>query len=121
MFPRRVREGVRRGMGCRAWTTGEADERSQVVPRTPKLESDLRPTCATGRARMAEEAKPKHKRTSVGQRVFFWNLPRSPHLVSGDAERMYSLRSWCAEHTFRFALKLGAMRRAPPSAPPQWS
>jgi hypothetical protein len=44
MFPRRVREGVRRGMGCRAWTTGEADERSQVVPRTPKLESDLRPT-----------------------------------------------------------------------------
>ena len=70
MFPRRVREGVRRGMGCRAWTTGEADERSQVVPRTPKLESDLRPTCATGRARMAEEAKPKRKRTPVGKPFF---------------------------------------------------
>jgi len=89
MFPRRVREGVRRGMGCRAWTTGEADERSQVVPRTPKLESDLRPTCATGRARMAEEAKPKHKRTSAGQRVFF-----GTHLFSGTCR---VLRTWLRE------------------------
>ena len=121
MFPRRVREGVRRGMGCRAWTTGEADERSQVVPRTPKLESDLRPTCATGRARMAEEAKPKHKRTSAGKRDLFAEPVAFSALGFGSAERMYSLRSRCAEHTFRFALKLGAMRRAPPSAPPRWS
>ena len=128
MFPRRVREGVRRSMGCRAWTTGEADERSQVVPRTPKLESDLRPTCASGRARMAEEAKPKHKRTSVGKTRFFCfrnAFCLEPVAFSalgfGSAERTFSLRSRCAEHTFRFALMLGAMRRTPPSAPPWWS
>ena len=121
MFPKRLREGVRRGMGCRAWTTGEADERNQVVPRTPNLESDLRPTCATGRARMAEEAKPKHKRTSAGKRDCFSEPVAFSALGPGSAKRMYSLRSRCAEHTFRFALKLGAMRRAPPSAPPRWS
>ena len=38
MFPRRVREGVRRGMGCRAWTTGEADQRAvQGCVQTPAL------------------------------------------------------------------------------------
>ena len=47
MLSRCVHEGVRRGKGSRIRTIGEANERSQVVPRTPKLESDLcPPTCA---------------------------------------------------------------------------
>ena len=98
MFPRCVHEGVRRGMGCRAWTTGEADERSQVVPRTPKLESDLRPTCATGRARMAEEAKPKHKRTSAGKHVFCFS--ERVFFFSGTCRVLRTLFRECRAYVF---------------------
>ena len=48
---------------------------------------------------------------SFSERICFPEPVAFSALDFGSAERMYSLRSRCAEHTFRFALKQLAMRR----------
>ena len=114
--------------GARAAEYGPSAKRTNATKSCPAHRSWSR-TCAlppvpSGRVRTAEEAKSKHKRISAGKRDFVFGTRRVLRTWSRECRAYVCLAlSVCGAHleSGRFALKLRAMRRAPPSAPPRRS